>query len=454
MKKLYFVIIAVAVLGWLAIGLVIAQGPQPEIIVPAEVITKVGPLNISNTLITSWVVMAVLIILSILATRSMQVIPSGLQNFAEAAVGFLVDQIEEIAGRENGRRFFMVTATIFLYIIVSNWFGLLPFFNAIGKTEDVGHHIFHEIEVAHTDQVLMGCEGPVDEGAEDPLVNCEKMHFAAWYMDGSSSFTYVKPRAKDTEFEIHAGEDPAVSMDRYIVFLAEEFTDFEGPAVAEAEGAEEGAPSAETVRAALAALEAEEKAPKILSESGGEHESHAVPSAALGEELQVSGVSFEDSQKLALIIPYFRGTFSDINNTLAMGIIAFLCIEFWGFQVLGFGYLKKFFNLNGINSFVGILELLSEFIRIISFAFRLFGNIFAGEVLILMLTFLMPFLVVDVIYGLELFVGFIQAAVFALLTLVFAVGAVEHHGDEEHDEGHGHEGGAEPHHEAGAVQAH
>ena len=109
---------------------------------------------------------------------------------------------------------------------------------------------------------------------------------------------------------------------------------------------------------------------------------------------------------------------------------------------LGLGYLKKFFNFSGvIPAFVGILELLSEFIRIISFAFRLFGNIFAGEVLILMLTFLLPFLIVDIIYGLELFVGFIQATVFALLTLVFAVMAVEHHDEEGggHEEEAGHD---------------
>jgi F-type H+-transporting ATPase subunit a len=106
-------------------------------------------------------------------------------------------------------------------------------------------------------------------------------------------------------------------------------------------------------------------------------------------------------------------------------------------------------------SFVGILELLSEFIRIISFCFRLFGNIFAGEVLILMLTFLMPFLFVDVIYGLELFVGFIQASVFALLTLVFATMAVEHHGEEEHHEAHHDEDGtADAHHHPETAQAH
>ena len=137
-----------------------------------------------------------------------------------------------------------------------------------------------------------------------------------------------------------------------------------------------------------------------------------------------------------------------------MGIVAFIFIEFWGLQALGWGYLSKFFNLKGIMSFVGILELLSEFIRVISFTFRLFGNIFAGEVLILMLTFLMPFLLVDVIYGLELFVGFIQAAVFALLTLVFAAMAVESH-DEDHHEGHeGEDATADAHHPAGAAQAH
>ena len=85
----------------------------------------------------------------------------------------------------------------------------------------------------------------------------------------------------------------------------------------------------------------------------------------------------------------------------------------------------------------------------------MFGNIFAGEVLVLMLTFLMPFLFVDIIYGLELFVGFIQAAVFALLTLVFGVMAVEHHDESAHDEGHAAgDGAAEAHHQTGAAQAH
>src|SRR5690606_4965819 len=117
----------------------------------------------------------------------------------------------------------------------------------------------------------------------------------------------------------------------------------------------------------------------------------------------------------------------------------------WGLQSLGPGYLKKFFAFSAlkkgplglIDIFVGLLELVSEFSRIVSFTFRLFGNIFAGEVLLLMMTFLVPFVLVDAFYGLELFVGLIQAFVFAMLTTVFAVTAVSHHGDEGHEEGHG-----------------
>ena len=426
--KLFIILIAVVgVAGWLAIGLFIAQGPQPEIVLPAEAITKVGPLNITNTLITSWISMAVLIVLSFLATRSMKLMPSGLQNFVEASIGFLADQMEEIGGRENGRRFFTLVATIFLFIIVSNWMGLLPIFNAIGKTEDVGVHVFHVLAE--------------QEAENQPFAESE--HHAAWVMEDGGSIVYTKPRGDEFEFEIHAGETAGHALDRYIVALAAQFTDFK------ADDAED--PSSGTVTAAAAALEANSSAPHLLEEHGAEGGHHGVESPGLGHE--ITGIDFPD-QKLALVVPYLRGAFSDVNNTLALAIIAFCMIEFWGFQTLGIGYLGKFFNFkNPINAFVGFLELLSEFIRIISFAFRLFGNIFAGEVLILMLTFLMPFLFVDIIYGLELFVGFIQAAVFALLTLVFGVMAVEHHGDDEHHEGHHDEdAAADSHHHAGAAQ--
>ena len=85
-----------------------------------------------------------------------------------------------------------------------------------------------------------------------------------------------------------------------------------------------------------------------------------------------------------------------------------------------------------IQLFVGLLELISEFARIISFSFRLFGNVFAGEVLLLVLAFLIPYLVSLPFYGLEMFVGFIQGFVFFMLALVFFTLATHGHGEEEH----------------------
>ena len=142
-----------------------------------------------------------------------------------------------------------------------------------------------------------------------------------------------------------------------------------------------------------------------------------------------------------LLAPFFRSVNTDINTPLAIAIFSFIFVEFWGLSALGFGYLKKFFSfgrlLKGnpmgiIDVFVGLLELVSELSRMVSFTFRLFGNIFAGEVLLIMMGFLAPLLVINIFYGLELFVGFIQAFVFAMLTLVFAQTAVSHHDDADH----------------------
>ncbi len=121
-------------------------------------------------------------------------------------------------------------------------------------------------------------------------------------------------------------------------------------------------------------------------------------------------------------VPLLRAMNTDLNVPLALAIIAFLTIEVTGITVLGFWkYLGKFINFHQfpIGLFVGILELLSETIRLISFSFRLFGNIFAGSVLVMIITFLAPYVVPAPFMLFEVFVGLIQAAVFALLTLFF-----------------------------------
>ena len=122
-----------------------------------------------------------------------------------------------------------------------------------------------------------------------------------------------------------------------------------------------------------------------------------------------------------VLIPFFRSGSADLNTTLALALISVISIQYYGIKELGlFKYGSKFINFKSpVDFFVGILEIISEFSKIISFAFRLFGNVFAGEVLLTILAFLIPVLVTVPFLGLELFIGFVQALVFAVLTLVF-----------------------------------
>ena len=445
MKRVYIALGVIAVLVWIAVGLLVAKGPQPEITVPPETMFKLGFLKVSNTLLTSWLAMIFLVVFSFLATKSMKLLPGGFQNFVESVVGYVYDQIIEIAGEENGRKFFAVTATFFFFIIVANWSGLIPIFNSIGKTDDVGHEIFAQIASSKPQDITLGPDGTYTEGKR----------FAGAKSQKSSGIVLTKNGAKAVDFSVRVGDTPGEALDRYVVFLAKNFAGF-----APQQSLDNAGPANPAdVKAAYALMGTVDakgtaaNAPRLVTEPPSEAGEHPVASPALGKTF--GGVNFDDSQKMTLVASFFRSPASDVNTTLALGIASFFIVEFWGFQALGLGYLKKFFNFTSpINVFVGLLELLSEFIRIISFAFRLFGNIFAGEVLVLMLTFLMPFLFVDIVYGLELFVGFIQAAVFALLTLVFAVMAVEHHDEGEHHETHAEPAGTgDAQHHTGAAQA-
>lgn len=120
-------------------------------------------------------------------------------------------------------------------------------------------------------------------------------------------------------------------------------------------------------------------------------------------------------------VPLLRSVNTDLNVTLALAIISFVVIEAAGVATLGaLRYGGKFVNLKSPLQFViGLIELVSELARLVAFSFRLFGNIFAGEVLILVAMFFVPFIVPVPLMLFEVFVGFIQAAIFALLTLFF-----------------------------------
>jgi F-type H+-transporting ATPase subunit a len=357
--------IVAGLLVLLGFGFFFLRGPQPHISIKAETLWTIGPIEITNTLFTSWFVVLFLIAFAFFATRKLSIIPSGLQNVAEAAIEGLYGLVTGIAGEKNGRRFFPVIATFFLYIVISNWFALFPFFSAIGKVEVVGveeDHFFHEAIVFEGD-------GPffITSGAE--------------------------------ELEFHEVDESS----------CEDLT--------------------------------------------GDEKTHCIEELRAEEIAHVREEEGVDADStVGIIAPYFRSVNTDLMSPLSLAIISAIFVEFWGISTLGFfSYGSRFFNVKRLASgnvfmglidfFVGILEFIAEIARLISFSFRLFGNMLAGEILLLMMTFLIPLLLVLPFYGLELFVGAIQAFVFAVLTLVFGALAVTSHGDEEHG-GEGHATGA------------
>lgn len=120
------------------------------------------------------------------------------------------------------------------------------------------------------------------------------------------------------------------------------------------------------------------------------------------------------------IIPLFRGATSDLNTTLGLALVSAFATHMLSIRTIGIkDYLSRYFSFNPINLFIGLLEIISEITKIISLSFRLFGNIYAGEVVLLTVSsifafvFPLPFLLLEVI------VGVVQALVFSMLTMVF-----------------------------------
>ena len=144
----------------------------------------------------------------------------------------------------------------------------------------------------------------------------------------------------------------------------------------------------------------------------------------------------------AAVIPFVRVASTDLNFTIALAIISVVATQVIGVRALGVSYFTKFFNTKTlftapmfgvINFLVSLLELILEFAKILSFGFRLFGNIFAGSILLFVVGTLVPVFLQSGVLLFEWFVGIIQAIVFGLLTLIFmSLATVSHSEEEEH----------------------
>ena len=336
MGKLKLYLIVALTFAAMLIGFTSLRSARPIVELKAETVTNLG-IGITNTMITALIVIVLLITLAYFSTRKMALVPKGMQNFFEMIVEALYNMVVGTAGEKHARRFFPVIATIFLYVVAANWFGLLPGVATIGKVEPMK---------SESGEIL-------DEGTVFSEVGGLNM-----IMPGVPSWPPHEPKS--------------IALD---------------------------VPGDATEQQKEAAFE-------------------------------TATSDLKSGQKAGLLIPFFRSVNTDLNATLMLAIMSAIFVEFWGISTQGFfRYAGKFFNFKSgpIGFFVGILEFVAEAARLLSFTFRLFGNIFAGEMLFLVILYLLPVVALDLVYGMELFVGLIQAFIFAMLTLVFGVVAVTSH---------------------------
>jgi F-type H+-transporting ATPase subunit a len=160
-----------------------------------------------------------------------------------------------------------------------------------------------------------------------------------------------------------------------------------------------------------------------------------------GVETVVKGEAHEG--EAFLLTPFVRVLSTDLNFTVALALIAVTMTQVVGVKAQGLGYFRKFWNTKtmwskpffGVLDFiVGILETISEISKVLSFSFRLFGNIFAGSVLLFVIGFIVPYFAQSAFVLLEFFVGAIQAIVFGMLAMVFMSQATQGHGGHEEEQ--------------------
>ena len=306
---------------------------------------------ITNTMIATWLAILILIVFAWLVNKNKNPIPNRVQGLAEIVIEFFITLIGGIVGANKVKQFLPLVMTIFLFIVIANWMGILPGYGTIGWIETpeiIKHHMSH------------------DSHDSDSHADHHDDHH-----DDYSEFDHIK-LAKFTK---------------------------SGPIYAQPFGSEK------------------------------ENEKITL-SCGLNPECPK-----EDGVQAGRLSPYLRSANTDVNTTLAIAIVAMIMIHWWGLRTLGtFGHIGKFINFKeGPAGFVvGLIEAISELARLISFTFRLFGNIFAGEVLLIVVAFLLPLTGILVFLFLEVFVGVVQAFIFSILTLVFAATATTAHGADEH----------------------
>lgn len=388
----------------------------PVITVPGEAYNGAQPsqdFNWTNTLTATLLADAVVLLVLFFAWRASKGwtrdVPNRFQGLIELIAEFMYNQTKNFAGvRPLARNWlFPLAASIFVFLLAANWMKLLPGVESVGVL-----HCAHEgfsgypaIQIGsgsyqlYSDQPLYAGQGATEEDYE---------HCHHWLEDPSHS---------PSQEELTAAADRLFDEE---ALLVEELN--ANTALTDAQRQER-----------INALRLE------VTESVWDHPSFALTA----DQLRQGVIPY-----VTVVTPYVRGAATDLNLTIGLALITFFAIQVFGVAAQGPAYFQKFINLHALGTIqkkplgavdflVGLFEIVSEIGKIISLAFRLFGNMFAGGILLAVMSFLVATLLPVIFYGLEVIVTSIQAFVFAVLTLVFSAQAMEgHHSDDEHHSDH------------------
>ena len=410
----------------------------------------------TNTMVGSVIVWIVLLLFAIYVTRRRpkdgnEAPPGGFYYLFEVLFEGLMGFVGGIAGGRHFRLIFNMFMTIFLVVLMANWMELVPGVDTIGF---IHPHVKEKYDAEKDEYKLVTTDGyeiyqgflgisyvngqcdwisPADEAAADQaaLANAEQARLAA--AEGLAvQAAYARYQA---EHNGHGDDTTQEGGDDH------------------AEEAVESDEAAAAYDEVLAARVAEKQARRDRSCYTGVatapwQDGYEPYDKSKAKDISLHPDPSSDSAKLVpwVVLPFVRVPSTDLNMTLTIALISFVMIQVIGFKALGIGYLTKFFNfgtlfkspLGGIDVAVGLLELIGDFAKILSFSFRLLGNIFAGSILLFVMSFLVPILPWP-FFILEFFVGVIQALVFALLTAIFMnLATISHHHDDDHDHAEAH----------------
>ncbi len=417
-------------------------------------------IRITNTLVAAVIVWVLLLLFIVYIARrrpgdGSEVPPGGFYNMFEALYEGLMGFIGGIAGGAHFRLIFNMFMTIFLIVLLSNWMSLIPGVDTVGFIHPHVKEKFDadtgEYKVITTDgfEIYQGFLGisyvngqcdwisPADEAAADAaaLAAADAAALAA-QQEQLEDAAYARYQAAHDE---HGDDDHADETSD------DHGEDSHGEEVVETSSATAAYDEVLAARVAEKQARADRGCYTGVAPAPWQ-DGYSGDKDAKKEPIPLHpDPSSEDAKRVPwVVLPLVRVASTDLNMTLTIAIISVVMTQYIGFKALGIGYLTKFFNfstlfkspLGGIDVAVGLLELIGDFAKILSFSFRLLGAMFAGAILLFVMSFLVPILPWP-FFILEFFVGAIQALVFALLTAIFMnLATISHHHDDDHADEH------------------